>query len=272
MISNRLIICADDFGMDEAISRGIVSALEQRRINAVSILVGMQHWPTYAKMLLPYRGKTLLGLHLNFTQGKPQSAEWTKTYASSFYTLPWLIQKCYFYQLDKVVVSAEIRAQIACFFEAFGVFPDFIDGHQHVHQFPGIREALLQEIADFKPMVRNTTNGYLDLFSCYSFPKRQIIALFGGFYFKKMLHKKGFSTNKHFSGIYPFTKAFVYRKYFQQFLKALKGDGLIMCHPGLSSDSRDDPLAPYRHLELAYLLSDDFIVDLKTYGYYDNRD
>mgnify|MGYP000073246266 CR=1 FL=1 len=43
-------------------------------------------------------------------------------------------------------LAREWDAQWARFCEALGRAPRFVDGHQHVHQFPVIRDALLQEM------------------------------------------------------------------------------------------------------------------------------
>ena len=45
-------------------------------------------------------------------------------------------------QLDRKALEAEIAAQIRMFGHEFGRAPDFIDGHQHVHIFPQVRDAL----------------------------------------------------------------------------------------------------------------------------------
>ena len=41
-------------------------------------------------------------------------------------------------------MTREVRAQFEAFADAFGRPPDFVDGHQHVHLFPQVREAVLE--------------------------------------------------------------------------------------------------------------------------------
>jgi chitin disaccharide deacetylase len=51
------------------------------------------------------------------------------------------------------MLEGEISSQLQKFITAFGRLPDFIDGHQHVHLFPQIREALLTVVKDIAPNV-----------------------------------------------------------------------------------------------------------------------
>ena len=41
----------------------------------------------------------------------------------------------------------EIASQLRTFIDAFGRPPDFLDGHQHVHLFPQVRDAFLKVVA-----------------------------------------------------------------------------------------------------------------------------
>jgi chitin disaccharide deacetylase len=56
--------------------------------------------------------------------------------------------------LRREKLEGEISSQLQAFITAFGRLPDFIDGHQHVHLFPQIREALLSVVKDVAPKVR----------------------------------------------------------------------------------------------------------------------
>ena len=46
------------------------------------------------------------------------------------------------------LLAAEIATQLKAFVTQFGQPPDFIDGHQHVHLFPQVREALLDVVKE----------------------------------------------------------------------------------------------------------------------------
>jgi hypothetical protein len=72
-----------------------------------------------------------------------------------------LILDAYTRRLDRRSIRAEIRLQLNAFEAALGRAPDYIDGHQHVHQLPGVRAELLDELAaryrtDQQPWLRCT--------------------------------------------------------------------------------------------------------------------
>ena len=46
----------------------------------------------------------------------------------------------------------EIATQLRAFADAFGRLPDFLDGHQHVHLLPQVRDAFLKVVAETAPM------------------------------------------------------------------------------------------------------------------------
>ena len=262
----KIILCADDYAQNEAISEGIIVLASKRRINAISCMVNSEEWSVAHKALEGIRSSTVTGLHLNLTFGKAVSSVWQRYYGKHFLSLPKLLKKAYLRQLNQAVIAAEIQAQIDLFCHTMNTYPDFIDGHEHCHQLPVIRDALLSISLPKAVVFRNTSNGYHDLLSRYNFPKRQLIALLGGFAFKKQLIKHHIATNTSFSGSYDFKKSARYRYYFNQFLLDSLEGGLIMCHPGKASNDINDPLADYRHHELNYFLNDEFVSDLAQHS------
>ena len=53
-------------------------------------------------------------------------------------------------QPERLVI--EIATQLAAFLDTFGRPPDFLDGHQHVHLFPQVRDAFLKVVAEAAPL------------------------------------------------------------------------------------------------------------------------
>src|SRR5258708_26788415 len=96
-----------------------------------------------------------LGLHFNLTEGhglQPAAG------------IGAVIARAYAGALGGTAMRDAWRRQLDAFEDALGMAPDFIDGHQHVHQLPGVRAALVQELrqrygdnADDLPWVRSTT-------------------------------------------------------------------------------------------------------------------
>lgn len=260
--NKKIILCADDYGQNAPISQGIITLASQKRINAISCMVNSKHWPWAFRALYAIRSSTLIGLHLNLTFGQPESQLWQQHYGKQLFKLPKLLTKAYCNSLNPDVIAAEIQAQIDLFYHSMDAYPDFIDGHEHCHQLPVVREILLSKGIP----IRNTCTGFCDFMSWHHFPKRQLITLLGGLSYKKRLLKQNLSMNTSFTGIYNFKNASNYRRYFRQFLSHSLDGGLIMCHPGYVSTDQHDPLANYRHYELDYFLSDAFIHDLAQFS------
>lgn len=263
MIKN-IMICADDYSQNKAISEGILLLAKNKRINAISCLVNTPSWHEIHKELNQVKKNTYIGLHFNLTLGQALSSKWQTNYSHNFNDLPSLIKQSYLRRLDIECVIAEICAQLDSFTEATGANPDFIDGHQHIHQLPIIRDALFTVYKHRKlsAFCRKTSSGWRDFLTYSNFPKRQAIALLGGVAFNRILRQHAILTNTSFAGIYNFVNAKNYRSYFQQFLRRSNTGGLIMCHPGIESSDQSDPLHQYRHQELNYFMSKAFLSDL----------
>jgi len=263
----QLILCADDYAADAYVSEGILQLATLKKINAISALVNFPFWNEASVALNDLQSHCYLGLHLNVTEGLALSQAWQVQYGPCFNGLASLITKGVLRQLDPAVIKAEIHAQLKTFTKATGLLPDFIDGHQHVHQLPFIREVLLSVYREDKltAFLRQTSNGWQDFFSTTAFPKQQLIALLGGISFKHRLKKEGISTNSSFAGIYRFKMARQYGDYFKTFLANSLEGGIIMCHPGLPSKNTADPLQHSRPYEFQYFMSEQFEVDRQNH-------
>lgn len=268
-MTHDIILCADDFAQNEAISEGILRLATQNKINAISCMVNSTLWPEVHQALQPLKTSHFLGLHFNLTGGKALSAEWQNRYGQTFTSLASLLTASYFRQIDSKAVEAEILAQLDAFTTATGMHPDFIDGHQHVHQLPIIRDIWLRvyHSRQLNSFIRNTSNGWLDFTSIQGFPKRQLIPLLGGITFKHRLQKEAIPSNSSFAGIYTLNQGVHYNDYFKHFLATSQHNGLIMCHPGMPSTDVKDPQYQNRHHELEYLMSDEFLADMRDQSF-----
>jgi predicted glycoside hydrolase/deacetylase ChbG (UPF0249 family) len=264
-----LLLCADDFAQNVFISEGITTLVRHNKINALSCLVNSPYWREAYKELHPILHHTFIGLHVNFTFGQPLSSIFKKNHGLNFPTLPMLLKNCYAKRLSQDVVEAEIESQLDRFTNDLNTTPDFIDGHQHVLQFPVIRDAFLNIYQKYhlQALVRNTSNGWRDLFSVTSFPKRQLLFLLGSQRFKNNLNQRNIPTNSSFAGVYAFDQSRRYGQYFRQFLHMSQHQGMIMCHPGLASIDGSDPLQQHRINEFNYFQSAAFNDDLTTHSF-----
>ncbi len=268
-MTKRIVLCADDYGQAEAISKGIVALLEMHRLSATSCLVNAPGWDEQAQWLKPLQATIDIGLHLNLTEGMALSQAFIERYGDHLFPLTTLMLKTTLRQLDVATVQAECNAQLDRFVEVMGCLPQFIDGHQHVHQFPVIRLALLQvyqqRLAAQKIPVR-LVNERMNISSLLVDPKKDlikkiIITAMGTKAFARLLDNNHIPHNHSFAGIYTFSAASDYALFFPQFLQKIDEGGLIMCHPGLADTQDNDTIAKARYAEYQYFSNQQFLVD-----------
>lgn len=256
----QITLSADDYAQNPAISEGILALIAQNRLNAVSCLTTSPLWPNYAKKLIPFKNTIDLGLHFDLTE-----------FHRPFGSLASLLTQACFRRLNRKVIAAAIRKQLDQFVDEIGELPHFIDGHQHVHQFPVIRDQWIDAYHDRlqarRSYFRVASNEKLlgNLPSNPGFIKSLIISLSGGFAFRQLVQSNHIPHNQSFAGIYSFQQSEDYAKFFPLFLQNSKDRGIIMCHPGLLTDESLDPLAQSRYHEYVYLSSEQFLQDCAEY-------
>lgn len=254
-----IILCADDFGLNSGISEGILRLVRKGRLSAVSCIVNSADFIVHARDLLSLREHVKIGLHFNLTEGYFLSSPEKRCF-----NLNELLFKTHLGLIRLPFIIQELVAQLDQFAEAMQCLPDFIDGHQHVHQFPIIRKAVLaiyrQKLQGKGIFIRST---WPTLNTSQSRFKTKILGLTGGKTLRKKLTQLGIPSNYYFSGIYDFMPNRNYREIFRMWLSLARENTLIMCHPGDSSSI--DPIAPARLKELDYFLSDQFLYDCEEY-------
>ena len=260
---DKVIICADDFGQNEPISQGIINLVKAKKLNAVSCMTNTSAWTTCAHELTNY-SDCQWGLHFNLTHGMPLSDEWKKCYNNSLPSLKSLIIKTQCRLLKKEVIYAELQAQYQQFVQLAGFVPKFIDGHQHIQQFPQIRDVLLDFInnLDNKPSwIRLSTAGQQYLKPWW---KYTALWLLGGRKFSKQLKINSIKHNSNLLGVYDFSSALPYENHFKYFLEQIQANSIIMCHPGLASEDEQDPIRHQRFKEYKFFKLADYKFIIST--------
>lgn len=260
-MKKTIVLCADDYGQAPAISRGIINLLQKDRLSATSCMVNTAYWPEHAAWLMPFHHRVDIGLHFNLTEGSPLSTEYHRQYGDKFQSLTGVMRSAFLRLFSQSVIEAELHAQLDKFEQALGFLPDHIDGHQHVHQFPVIRSALIQV---YKQRLQGQGT-YIrlprEIGSSTDRLKKMIIRITGSRALKSLLEKNKISYNHSFAGIYLFNYSSSYRTFFQRFLQLVDNQGLIMCHPGLNAPEAADVIAKARFAEYEYFDSNQFLDD-----------
>ena len=254
----RISLCADDFGMHPAISEAIVRLAQNQRLNATSCLVTSNFWSSDFALLRPLKEHIDIGLHLNFTEGKGLSDHFKKGLPG----LSNMLWKSHCRLFSSEQIEDEIRAQLEQFMFVSGLRPDFIDGHQHIHHLPQIRNALLKVLAEKEldtlwirsvtPLIMNTSS-----------LKSRMIEGSGARAFRHMIQSTPLKTNPAFAGVYSLSENENFSQLMPFWLESLPDKGLIMCHPCIPSDkssiNKDIDHQKARQLEFNYLDSQQFI-------------
>jgi predicted glycoside hydrolase/deacetylase ChbG (UPF0249 family) len=256
----RIWLCADDYGISPAVSGAIRDLMARARINATSVMVTA---PTFshaeAAALREAAGdRAAIGLHLTLTGPfRPHGHGFAPLRHGAFLPLAAMARRALSRSLTPALLDAEIAGQFAAFRSAFGRAPDYVDGHQHIHVFPQISEALLRVTKHAAPhawlrqcgrAVRKTLE-----------PKALVLDGLSR-RFRRLAAEHGLRTNPAFAGSYAFRARADYAKLFPGFLDGLSDGSVVMCHPGMvdAELARLDPLTHLREREYGYFLGDAF--------------
>ena len=195
-MTRPLVVVADDAGLAPESDAAILRCHREGIVGAASVVAG---GPSSEQFLEAARETSLdLGLHLNLTEGPAHRGE-----------IPGLTQRGRFLDDKRATwnalaalvhpddaLRAEVAAQWAWLVER-GVDPVFVNGHNHVHVFPAVAEALRDVIRDRRLFVRDPSPAHstaalssfpwprvLDrqgLQAC--FPRAELLEAFAGFAF-----------------------------------------------------------------------------------------
>jgi predicted glycoside hydrolase/deacetylase ChbG (UPF0249 family) len=265
-----LIVCADDYAISPGVSRGIRELAEAGRISATGAMTCMPGWAEDAAALRPLAGRIAVGLHLTLTDQRPLGPMPTLAPAGKLPDPRTLSRAAILRRLPVAEVAAELTRQLDAFASHFGRPPAFIDGHQFVNQLPGVRDALLDALAN-RPdarriWLRDTWDHPVALVRRGSAEALTIAAL--GWRLHRRARALEIPTNRGFAGFYHRD-----RESLENALpRMLIGAGerpLLMVHPGHADAAlrAADSLVESRDEEFAYLAGDAFPRRLAHLGF-----
>ncbi len=254
-----ICIVIDDFGLHEGIDQAVFRLVEMGRAQAIGCMVGGPSWARHSPALRRLAIDEIdLGLHLDFTE--------TPLLPGTMRSLNALIRDSFLGRLGQGAVRAEIQAQLDAFERAIGRPPTYIDGHQHVHQFPIVRDELLAELVEryrgFKPWLRSTGRprdaGAGAQQAWLASLKPWLIQRLGAAGLAAEAEKLGFPMNARLLGVYDFSGGSDhYAQLMTGWLSSARQADLLMCHPSVLTDAVD-PLITARQAEFAVLASATF--------------
>jgi len=258
--NKSIIVCADDFAIHAGASAGIAKLAAQGRLSATSAMVLSPRWVQDVAQLRELRDQIDVGLHL----------DWTSAFAvAAGHGMPLgVAMRCAvtggFAQSQ---ASAVIEHQLDLFEAHWKAAPIFVDGHQHVQQFAGIRQALVEVLQRrygtqvVKPYLRvsRAPPGLADM-------KSRVIAAMGAKALESIAFNAGLKRSRGLFGIYNFEGgASRYAALMTRWLAGAPTGAILMCHPADGAES-DDEIGVARAAEFAYLASDAFASALQSAG------
>jgi predicted glycoside hydrolase/deacetylase ChbG (UPF0249 family) len=258
-------VCVDDFGLHEGINRAALDLAGKRRITAISCMVEAPAWNSGVAALRECVPQVEVGLHLNFTEdfAKGESPD----------SLARLILLAYLRLLNRAQIKQVIARQFDRFELGVGRMPDFVDGHQHVHQLPVIRSLLIEVMNERyrsdKPWLRAThppASLWRSGLPLSASLKANLIGWLGASPLGAMARQNGYPQNNRLLGVYGFERSEAgYLQNMRVWLECANDGDELMCHPSLPW-SGSDPLQVPRNQEYRVLSSEAFPEMLKSTG------
>ncbi|HEX2511873.1 MAG TPA: ChbG/HpnK family deacetylase [Xanthobacteraceae bacterium] len=264
-------LCADDYGIAPGVNGAIRDLIARGRINATSVMVMA---PSFSRSeaealagLNEDEKRAAIGLHVTMTAPfMPMTSGYSPLREGAFLPLEAMLLAAFLQRLNRDRLAKEIAAQIEAFVSAFGRTPDFVDGHQHVHLFPQVRDAFLSVVKEMAPQAWVRQCGR-SIPLRRRFDRKAMLLDVLSYSFRRRAGAKGMRTNSAFAGAYDFRREPDFAKLFPRFLHRLPPESVVMCHPGVVDDElkRLDPLTIQREREYAYLGSDALPATLAAY-------
>lgn len=255
-----IIVCADDFAIHAAASTGIAELARRGRLSATSAMVLSPRWAQDVALLSELRSQMDVGLHL----------DWTSAFAVAAghgLSLGAAMRRAVLGGFEQAQAVGVIERQLDLFEAHWKATPDFVDGHQHVQQFAGIREALVAVLQRrygtqaVKPYLRisRAPAGLADM-------KSRVIAAMGADALESIAIDAYLKRATGLFGIYNFHGgASRYAVLMTQWLARAPAGAILMCHPARLAEPGDE-IGVARAQEFAYLAGDAFAASLQAAG------
>lgn len=270
--TRRIWLCADDYGMAPGVNDAIRQLILNKRLNATSVMMAASHIGSdevdALEMLNSGEPRAAIGLHVTLTAPfKPMSNGFAPLRDGAFLPINEMMRLAMTRRLDIETFTIEIATQLQAFLSAFGRLPDFVDGHQHVHLLPQVRNAFLKVVSEIAPNAWVRQCGRVRGGRVLHDPKSLVLDVLS-LGFKGQAARHGLVTNPAFAGAYAFSPKARFARIFPRFLKGLPDGGLIMCHPGFVDSALQslDPVTTLREHEFAFFNSDAFPHVLAQHG------
>ena len=246
----NLILCADDYALSPMIDEGIRVLVTANRLSAVSCITNSPHWPKASEKLKSLSAEIQVGLHFNLTA----------TFETASYPLWKLIRDCLLSRLDEKQYTYELHRQLELFEYFWGKKPDFVDGHQHIHIFPTIRNIVTRVLSERysqtdRPWVRRVNPSLVGHDALF----KALVLRILGLGFCHAARRTNIPLSGDFYGLYSLSPNADFPSMVTGWIQAASDQAVIMCHPAIEpSDNHIYGIDQARISEFNYLKGKEF--------------
>jgi predicted glycoside hydrolase/deacetylase ChbG (UPF0249 family) len=262
------VLCADDYGIAPGVGKAIRDLIARGRLSATSCMTVSPYWLEEGAALKPYLQRADIGLHFTLTDQRPLGPMPRTAPSGRLPSLPSLLLRALARRLDRAEIAAELNRQLDAFEAVLGRPPHYIDGHQHAHQLPVVREVVIEafraRLGSHGGYLRYCTEPPRAILARPHAAEAMIIHLLGR-RLRELGRAAGIPGNPRFSGVHDFSGRRPYGALFASFVRDAAPGLLVMCHPGLADAAlaAADRVTTAREAEYRYLLSDAFLAVLR---------
>eukprot|EP00051_Salpingoeca_urceolata_P002493 m.50698 g.50698 ORF g.50698 m.50698 type:complete len:326 (+) comp12170_c0_seq4:254-1231(+) len=165
-LRHALIVSADDLGYCAQRTDGILRAIQQGVATSSTLLVTGADAPRAARLVSGFTRpdgiRISLGLHLNLTEGRPCTVasdaepyqmpppclvDEQRMFRGKGSIVAMVADPTLWSSSTQQWIERELGAQVAAFVALVGSPPSHIDGHNHIHVFPGFVEVVARAAA-----------------------------------------------------------------------------------------------------------------------------
>ncbi len=267
-----IVVCADDFAMTHGIDTAILELADAGRLSAVACMATGPRWHAAAREIRRFDGRIDVGIHLTLTDLVPLTGTSSVAPDGRLRSYPRLLRALALGQVRGPDIRNEIDAQLDRFAESFGRLPDFVDGHHHAHQFPGVAAPVVSAIEDrasrWRPWLRSCVESPGRVWRRGVAPWQAAGASLLGLGLRRRAAAAGIPTNIGISGFYDVRSAHRFESIFPALLAHPGPRHLMFLHPGRceSDIERQEPWMRCREHEREFLSGPGYARTLEARG------
>jgi chitin disaccharide deacetylase len=249
----KFILNADDYALNAGADAAILDLAGRGIVTSTSAMVLSPRWKEAGRALAYCH--IARGLHLDFTS----------PFASSSFlelSITRAVLRAYCRLTGREAIRSRIEHQLNLYEEVLGEAPQFVDGHQHIHQLPGVRAELVAYLKQRYGLQAQRIKIRFCKPARWRGLEAALVGATGANALKRLASREGFTGNTDFAGVYSFAKGSPLKQLWGSWLRGMAGaEPMIMCHPAKAAKETlavPDRIAEARKIEYEWLKSEKF--------------